>query len=301
MNILVKLILSLFAALGAGIAKKYYTDKKSTGLSGVFVFNSISALAATVVLLCWGGFGEYSKFTILLGVAFGSVTALQGITNVAAFQVGPMSYTSVIISFSTLITALSGVLFFDESIEVVQIIGMILMLASFILAVKSDADEKKANLKWLILCIIAFMSTGGIGIMQKVHQSSVYRNELNALLIVAFISSSVFCAIFAIVLKNRENASQNTKEAESSDKKQIFILIGIMLASGICVAANNKFNLYLSGVMDSAVFFPIVNGGGLVLTTLAAVVLFKEKLTLKQWLGVVLGIVSVVFLCNPFA
>ena len=84
-------------------------------------------------------------------------------------------------------------------------------------------------------------------------------------------------------------------------KRQVWLLLGIMIASGACVAVNNKFNLYLSGVMDSAVFFPIVNGGGLVLTTLAAVLLFKEKLSTKQWIGVVLGIASVVFLCNPFA
>lgn len=53
--------------------------------------------------------------------------------------------------------------------------------------------------------------------------------------------------------------------------------------------------------MDSAIFFPIVNGGGLVLTTLAAVLLFKERLSVKQWMGVAFGIISVVFLCNPFA
>jgi len=38
-----------------------------------------------------------------------------------------------------------------------------------------------------------------------------------------------------------------------------------------------------------------------VLTALAAVLLFKEKLSNKQWIGVVFGILSVVFLCNPFA
>ena len=42
-------------------------------------------------------------------------------------------------------------------------------------------------------------------------------------------------------------------------------------------------------------------GGGLVLTTLAAVLLFKERLSVKQWIGVAFGIISVVFLCNPFA
>ena len=301
MSIPLTLILSLAAALGGSIAKKYYTDKEPTGLSGGFVFNAVACLSAAVILLCWGGFGASSVFTIVLGVAFGAVTALQGITNIAALQVGPMSYTSVIISFSTLISSLSGVMFFDESLGWAQIVGMVLMLASFVLAAKSDVDEKKANLKWLFLCLIAFVATGGIGVMQKVHQSSKYRNELNAFLIIAFVSSAVLCAFFAALMKRRESRFADEKEKKKSGKRQVWLLLGIMIASGACVAVNNKFNLYLSGVMDSAVFFPIVNGGGLVLTTLAAVLLFKEKLSTKQWIGVVLGIASVVFLCNPFA
>jgi multidrug transporter EmrE-like cation transporter len=72
-----------------------------------------------------------------------------------------------------------------------------------------------------------------------------------------------------------------------------------MVASGICVAANHKFNLALSGEIPSAVFFPIVNGGNLVLTTLSALIIFKEKLTKRQWIGVTLGILSVLALCMP--
>ena len=301
MNITITLILSLAAALGGSIAKKYYTDKEPARLSGGFVFNAVGCLCAAVILLCWGGFGQSSVFTIVLGVAFGAVTALQGITNIAALQVGPMSYTSVFISFSTLISSLSGVMFFDESLGWAQIVGMVLMLASFVLAAKSDVDEKKANVKWLFLCLIAFVATGGIGVMQKVHQSSEYRDELNAFLIIAFVSSAVLCAFFAALMKRRESRFADEKEKRINGKRQVWLLLGIMIASGACVAVNNKFNLYLSGVMDSAVFFPIVNGGGLVLTTLAAVLLFKEKLSAKQWIGVVLGIASVVFLCNPFA
>ena len=300
MNITFTLIVSLAAALGGSIAKKYYLDKTTT-LAGGFVFNAVSCLSAAVVLLCWGGFGTSSVFTIVLGVVFGAVTALQGITNIAALQVGPMSYTSVIISFSTLISALSGAMFFNESLSWAHILGIALMLASFVLAAKSDGDEKKANSKWLFLCLIAFAATGAIGIMQKVHQSSGYRGELNAFLIIAFVASAVLCALFAYLLKRRECRLADAKEKGNKSKMQAWFLLGIMIASGACGAVNNKFNLYLSGVMDSAVFFPIVNGGGLVLTTLAAVLLFREKLSKKQWVGVVFGIASVVFLCNPFA
>lgn len=218
MNITITLILSLAAALGGSIAKKYYTDKEPTGLSGGFVFNAVTCLSAAVILLCWGGFGATSVFTIVLGVTFGAVTALQGITNIAALQVGPMSYTSVIISFSTLISSLSGVMFFDESLGWAQIVGMVLMLASFVLAAKNDVDEKKANLKWLFLCLIAFVATGGIGVMQKVHQSSEYRDELNAFLIIAFVSSAVLCAFFAALMKRREVDLQAKKRRKKIAK-----------------------------------------------------------------------------------
>ena len=85
MNTTITLIVSLAAALSGNIAKKYYTDK-TEGLAGGFVFNAVGCLTAALILLLWGGFGTPSVFTIALGVVFGAVTALQGITNIAALQ-----------------------------------------------------------------------------------------------------------------------------------------------------------------------------------------------------------------------
>lgn len=294
-DITLTLILSLCAALGVSICRKYYAIIGSYGGADGFIFNAVGGLVAAAVLFCWGGVGPCSTFTVLLGLAFGAVTALQSITNFSALQCGPMSYTSVIISFSTVISALSGVIFFDESIGWSQIVGIILMLVSFVLAAKGG-DGKKANLKWLMLCLIAFAATGGIGIMQKVHQSSQYRDELGGFLIIAFVSSAAICALFSFFMIKRSKKAEGVK----ASKKPLWLVIAVMAACGVGVAVNNKFNLYLSGVMPSAVFFPIVNGGGLVLSTLAALLIFKERLTRRQWVGVVIGIASVVFLCDPF-
>ncbi len=300
MNIILSLVVSLFANLGANVTKKYFTQKNSPANSGGFVFNAVTFLIAAVILICWGGFSKMSTFTFILGIAFGLITAVQGITNLAAIQCGPMSYTLVIISFSTLLSALSGVLFFDESLGWAQIVGIVLMLISFTLATNSTADEKHTNLKWLFLCIVAFVATGGIGIMQKVHQSSAYKDELNEFLIIAFGVCAIVCTAFAVFLKKRENMPKETNGTTPLYNKSFWLITAIMLISGICVAVNNKLNLYLSGVMDSAAFFPIVNGGGLVLITITALVIFKERLSKRQWIGIIFGIVSVIFLCNPF-
>ena len=278
--------------LVARIFKKLYTNRDSR-LSGSFAYTAVGCLVAAAVLFAWGGFGKASLFTVLLGVLFGAVTALQGVTNMAALQVGPLSYTTVIISFSTLISALSGVLFFGESIGLWQIIGMVLMLASFALANGGENGGKRANLRWLLLCVVAFLATGAIGVMQKIHQSSAFKEELNAFLVIAFAVSAFLSGVVALLLRKKESGSEENR----NDRGGMMLLFLLMLVSGVCVAANNKLNLYLSGVIDSVIFFPIVNGGGLILTTLASLIIFKECLRGKQWIGILLGIASVLCLC----
>ena len=171
------------------------------------------------------------------------------------------------------------------------------MMACFVLSVDTSGEKKKANTKWLVYCAIAFLCTGAIGVMQKVHQTSEHKMELDAFLVIAFVFSFVYSGVNWFIL------SRNKKNTENkSGKPSVLTLmpIIIMVISGVCVAANNNLNLYLSGVIDSAVFFPIVNGGHLVLTTVTAVIFFKEKLSVKQWIGIFLGIASVILLCNPF-
>lgn len=283
------------ACLLVAVIKKIYTARSSGSLTSIHFFNALGGLVSAVVLFLWGGFGECSLYTLVLGALFGVVTSLQYIFTMKALQLGPLSYTTVISAFSTVITAISGMMFFGEDpIGVPQIIGIVLMLLSFFFAVEKKDNEKKGSIVWLIFCILCFIMSGGIGLMQKIHQSSEYKGELNAFLVVAFAVSFIFSVTLMLISKSREK----TPIIEKTEGGRInWFFIALMIFSGIFVAVNNKLNLYLSGVMDSAVFFPLVNGGHLVLTTLTAVVIFREKLTVKQWIGVAVGILSVLFLC----
>ena len=70
----------------------------------------------------------------------------------------------------------------------------------------------------------------------------------------------------------------------------------LMIITGVIIGAINLINLYLSGKMPSVIFFPIVNGGVIVLSGLAAILFFKEKLSVKQTIGLILGIAATCFL-----
>lgn len=295
MNNYLKLAISLFANLSGGIIKKRINDRYENNFFSYQLYNCIVSLSASVTLFFLCDNFKISLFTIVLALIFGFVTLLQQAANLIALENGPFSYTSVIISFSTLIPAISGRIFWNESIDMIQYLGILLMLICFIFSVDFRKKDRKANFRWLIYSFSAFLFTGLIGVMQKLHQSSVYKDELDAFLIVAF-GFSFVCSCFLMAL------FRSKRKLFSSDKKSILTLMPLvlMLLSGIFAALNNKLNLYLSGVIDSAVFFPIVNGGGLILTSFAAVIIFKERLTIRQWFGLGIGIVSVILLCNPF-
>ena len=230
-----------------------------------------------------------------MALLFGLITAAQQVITSAALSVGPWSYTSVIVSMSTVITALSGAMFFDETIRVTQIFGIALMMGCLVLSVKKEeGEQKKKTMRWFALCLLACAFCGGVGIMQKVHQSSSHREELTMFLVVAFICSFIFSAGSILVQRFGKNGK---KEPFIEKKASVTLLVVLFVAGGIGTALINQINLYLSGVVDSAIFFPIVNGGGLVMITILSLVFFKERLTIRQWAGMALGAAATLLLC----
>ncbi len=293
MNKFALLGISMASNLFSGIIKKGINNKYENSFFSYQFFNCVVSLFSAVFLVVMSENLSASFFTVALAIVFGAVTLIQQISNLMALENGPFSYTSVIISLSTLIPALSGAIFWNEKISFLQCIGILFLVLSLILSVDFSKRGAKGSIKWLICCFIAFFCTGLIGVMQKIHQTSSHKDELDAFLVIAFFVSFFVSLIFSVFFRNRREF-----DVYVTSKSIINVIPIIFMAlSGLFVALNNKLNLHLSGVMDSAVFFPLVNGGGLVLTTAAAIAVFKEKLTITQIIGLISGIVSVVLLC----
>lgn len=299
------LIISIIVCFVAGISKKYYTKACTGGVKQINFYNAIISVFAIATFLIWGGFGKASLFTVLLALLFGLITALQYLFTLKAISIGSWAYTTVISCLSTLIPTCSGWIFWGEPISWVQIVGVLLFVVCFIFSADLSSDEnKKLSLKWLLYVSIAFICTGGIGVLQKVFASSSYAGQLNAFLIIAFIFAFLFAtSIFTfITIKDRKSGDVKIEKekTKSINVYYSFLWIAIIAVCGIFVAINNKLNLYLSGVFESAFLFPVLNGSNILLTTLFSVLVFKDKLKVKQWIGFGVGIIALFFLCNPF-
>ena len=209
-----------------------------------------------------------------------------------ALEIGPMSYTTVICYCSMLIPSLSGAVLYGERISAVQYAGIAFMTASFICAVDRKHDRTGASWKWLLFCMIAFLTSGAVGVMQKIHQNSPYRSELGMFLIIAFGVAAVFSLLAVHYLKRVKG---QTVTVHQKGKRKRYILYSIVC--GIGIGLVNQINLYLAGAMDSVIFYPVFNGAMILLTSVIGLVFWKERLSSKQWTVLVMGSAAILMLC----
>lgn len=289
------IILSVIASALIGILRGKYA--KSYPMSGVYLWrfnfyqNIFCFLSILLIYLFSGTEFSFSVFSVLLGAALAvaNILSLEGLLQAQAC--GSFAYTSVIVALSAIIPSMSGPVLFGEKVTVSQFAGIGLMIICIILSPGNDGGERRAvNLKWLLFCTVAFVFSGAVGVVQKIHQNNAaHKAEMPALLLTCFFVSFALSGIRLITERGRMK-----KSGESLNKLTLAVLL-FPAVSGLCFAFPHTINLFLSGRLASVVFFPTINLCPMLLTMLYAVFGFRERLTAKQWAGIAVGILSTVF------
>lgn len=289
------LIISFVVTVISYTTNSLYAKKISSTKSDFYFFLVTQAIVGGItVLLISDKIETISAYSVLLGILFGTVCTMQNLTYLKALAIGPFSYTTVMVSLSTVIPTLSGCVFWNEAISAAQIIGIILMVICIALSPEStsDSDNKKASVKWILLALSSTVLNGAVGVLQKVHQSSSYKDELPVFLVSAFATMLIIAVCILVVRKIRYKNDPETKISVRFKLSHILILLG----EGIALGFAHVVNLFLSGKLPAAVLFPIINICPLVLTTIAATVMFRERLSAKRWIGLAIGIISTAFI-----
>ena len=289
------IVLSVIASALIGILRGKYA--KSYPMSGVYLwrfnfYQNIFCFSAVLLIYLFSGTEfAFSTFSVLLGAALAvaNILSLEGVLQAQAC--GSFAYTSVIVALSAIIPSMSGPVLFGEKVTVSQFAGIGLMIICIILSPGNDGGERRAvNLKWLLFCTVAFVFSGAVGVVQKIHQNNAaHKAEMPALLLTCFFVSFALSGIRLITERGRMK-----KSGESLNKLTLAVLL-FPAVSGLCFAFPHTINLFLSGRLASVVFFPTINLCPMLLTMLYAVFGFKERLTAKQWAGIAVGILSTVF------
>ncbi len=296
--VIVLLFIAIFTTWCKSVVEGYYAKRVPDPSRYFWSFGLIQSAACgcmiAVILAVSGGIGTFSPRSVLLGVALGILNVVGLVSGIAAYGCGPFSYTTVLRSMSTLISALSGFLFGEGLPSALQYVGVILMVVCLLLAPEQKGDEKKASFRWLLLCGASAVASGLTGVCQKIHQheTSPVRDEMGALLLSAFAVSVIFFAVMtAVNLGKEKRVTRNP-----TDKKRNGLVFVMAILSGVVFAFCHTVNLNLAGRLPAIIMFPVVNLVPMILVMVTGVLLFRERLSRRRWIGMGVGVAAIVLL-----
>ena len=212
---------------------------------------------------------------------------LTYVLMVVSSQRSGVTVTSLSSKLSVVIPTLFGVLFLKEALGVLPAIGIVLALIALFLVVggkgKSKFKTEKTTLI-VLLPILIFFGTGVGDILMKITETKNLSDDLTPM--VAFIYGISF--LFSLLLMGYDLIKGKSKWQWKN------------AAGGIALGAVNFFSTYsvyhAMRVFDNVVLFPVYNIGVVSLTALAGWLLFKEKLTWKKMIGLILAIIAVLLI-----
>jgi drug/metabolite transporter (DMT)-like permease len=220
---------------------------------------------------------HFNLMTIILGACIGVFNTNGNIQMSKAFERGPASLTSPIISANAIFPVLSAALIFHEQISTLQWSGILLMLVS---AVVIQYTPNRVNgdtnyTSWIYRVVLAILSFGVIGVLMKLS-SYLHIGALN-ILIAMYGGGSSYLLMLSISGKEKIRASE----------VKVGALVGVISVAGF----SCYFFALKTGI--ASIVFPIVSLNCLIVV-FAGYFLFKEKLRVYQIVGVLSALLGIV-------
>lgn len=247
-----------------------------------------AAAFSLVTLVASGSFFGFNLQSLSIAACSGAFLALNSYSGIKSLMGGTMVLSSIFSTAGLIIPCVLGIFFFDEGLSAVQCLCIAAVILAAVLLIDSNKKIKgEFSAKTLGYLVLSFASIGMVMFCQKLFGYLQPEGNVSLFSLLTFlIPSAVLFVVLAFLPKKGE------KEQQKLPKK--LYLYTVYLAFAVFVI--QQLVTMLTPLMPSALLFTLVNGGATVIAAIVGAVLYKEKITLKSFLGLVIGIGALVII-----
>ena len=264
--------------------------------------NTISALFGLILVLISGsGFG-LGATGLLISLCSGVMLSVSGFCGIMCLKIGTVSVSSIFSTAGILIPIIAGV-FFGTPVSAMQCAGLALFFVSAFLLI---GDSKKATGKFtagtFFLLVGCLFAEGLTMLSQQAFTKYVPDGNVSAFSFITFCIAAVSNLVMFAFFRNKKIPVPGEEKPESPDPpaapdqsvkfSRRLIISGFALA--VAVFVINQFATLSTALVPPVILFTFINGGGTVISTIVAAIMYKEKLTPQKIAGVAVGIISLV-------
>lgn len=263
--------------------KQYNTKLKEEKNSKFFYFfaMSFSAFVFTCFVALFGF--TFHKETLIFALAFAFGFFGSIIFLFLAIGEGALSLTYLVSSFSLVVPIFYGIIFLNETLSVYGWIGLGTLAFSIIL-INGKGKKTKINVKWCLFALFHFICNGACATIQKAHQAVFIGQYRSMFMLFSMLTVTMLSGILLILFR-------------PNNIKIILKKGGVYASSvGLLNGLHNTLVLILAASMPAYILYPLISAGGIVLTFVVSICFYKERYSICQYIGFILGITAIVML-----
>lgn len=282
------IIILLMRVLQSTFSKKVSMNIPA-GIKPYIKYIGISKLLAAgfalITIMMEGGFGNANLEMLIISACSGIALAIGSLCGIKALQNGTLALSSMFSTAGLLVPCVLGIFVFDEPLSVMQMVCIAaLLIGAWLLVDSSKKLYTDFSLKSGLYLTGYLLTNGIVMFCQKLF------GELQPDGNVALFSMLTFLIPAAVLLCAIPFVGEKGK-GENKLPKSV-ILYSVVLAFAVFII--QQFVTILTTKLSSAVLFTFVNGGATVVAAIVGAILYKEKITLKSALGVIIGVTAMI-------
>ena len=241
--------------------------------------------------------GQVGRLTLgldalLIIVTSGICTAVFVITWLLAVRKNAYMMLEISLMLGVLVPICASYCFFDETISLNEIVGIVfLMVATRIMVSYNNSQKQRLTPVTVLLLILCGLSYGLTDFAQKAFVKTVDQAPVS---VFNFYTYAISFALLLILLFCF--GEKTLKAAAASVKKVCTTAVGYVFIMAICLFAYSYFKTLAAKYLDAAQLYPLSQGASLILSSLMATVCFKERLTVKCAVGILLAFIGLIFI-----
>ena len=254
---------------------KYVSAKAHSGS----LYNALKFLIGSICFLPMLFLDGEFKFEIgafACGATCGVMYAISKMIILTGYEKTSVAFMTLCHSAGMIIPCVIGHFFWSENISLIALIGIILTVFSAVLLKGGKEDKKSYSIFGVIIGILVFLTSGGVMMCQKLM--GIYF-PLQSVSAYNFYSFLVPCIIIGGLSFKKRKGAVNIKN-----------VIPFAAGSALSLCIISFVMTSLAGKVPSVIMFPLFNGIGIVLVCIGSIFAFKEKLTAKKAVGLIVGI-----------
>ena len=261
-----------------------------------YYFNGLLFAFIVLILLLYGGIPSASAETVMLAALGGACSVLFQASYVAALASGPVSLTVVLNNLGISLVMLYEAFVYDASITNIQILGSALLVVSMIMCISKNDFKQKIRIHWVFTVFVCMAFNGILAILASVHQHTDVKQETSQFVLYQYIFAALISFFLYFLIKQRNVGIKKALTSRGRSFDLNVLSVGGALTAAMLLCIFQISNLYIIRVVNPMILYPLRTGLNSLMMTLVGIFIFRDKLSVWQYIGIALGVASAVTL-----